>query len=300
MNLNRNNRGDVNLFETLEERKCFADVSYIGGLTQQLTITGSDTVDNITIISFPGGSSKFRVLSGGSQIWQGDSGLVDNVVIDLKGGNDILQMTSEAANIYQDDKVWDLKLGTGNNIARLDYASTLFHKIGGIGDWSINLTSGLNTDDVTVNMGRRLSGSTTLDIDLGSGSDFYTGGIAGNTDDGLTRISVNGGSGNDSLVGGVGPDYLYGANDNDTIRGGAGNDTLLGGAQTDQLFGEEGNDWLDGSANNYIDGAHDTLFGGAGNDTFVQYNLSEDALSDRLFTETVINKGGIVIGPPRR
>jgi Ca2+-binding RTX toxin-like protein len=158
-------------------------------------------------------------------------------------------------------------------VARILLSHTTFRSIG-YGDWAINLDGGGSQDDVTAALGRRASGVTNLTARLGEGTDFFTGGITGNTDDGRTRMKVYGSYGADVLTGGVAPDVLDGGGGNDIIRGGAGDDRLNGGSERDELYGDAGRDYLDG---------------GPGIDTFRQYRggglfglgFSQDRIVDR-------------------
>src|SRR5438477_407434 len=114
-----------------------------------------------------------------------------------------LEQRSLFSNLTYDDQTITL---TGTGTARNDD-----DHIPGVGQ----------VDDVTANLGRRLSGQTNLTARLDEGADFFTGSITGNTDDGKTRMKVYGSYGADVLTGGVGADYLDGGDGPDIIHGGA-------------------------------------------------------------------------------
>lgn len=68
----------------------------------------------------------------------------------------------------------------------------------------------------------------------GSGADSLSGGAGKDT--------ARGGTGNDSIAGGTGNDKLYGDTGNDTLIGGVGNDSLWGGDGSDTFVYKEGDD----------------------------------------------------------
>lgn len=245
-------------------------VSYDGHGT--LTVTGTAGADTVRLVANADNADRFRVEGQqGVVLFQGSSSAIKHVVVDLKDGDDLFELSSGAQDVYY-GKVFDVRLGSGKNVARILLDNTTFRSIGD-GDWTINLTGGGYQDDVTANLGRRASGYTYLNARLDEGADVFTGAITGNTDDGRTKITVDGGYGADTITGSAAADVLNGGGGNDIIHGGAGNDRLNGGAEKDELYGEAGNDYLDGGEDG-VDADEDLLSGGSGVDTFRQYPVA--------------------------
>ncbi len=94
---------------------------------------------------------------------------------------------------------------------------------------------------------------TSIRVDLGNGTNSYTGGP-------LKHTTVYGGSGADTMTGGYATDVFYGNGGDDILNGGGGTDFLFGGAGNDSIHGDDGNDFAWGG-----DG-YDAIYGGAGND----------------------------------
>ena len=99
----------------------------------------------------------------------------------------------------------------------------------------------------------RIDGRGGADFIFGQGGDDTL--IGGTGDD-----EIDGGDGDDQLAGGRGIDRLNGRNGNDTLIGGTGDDSLFGGGGNDLVRGSDGGDLVEGNNGN------DTLFGGGGDD----------------------------------
>ena len=298
---NRRNRNSSqhSAFESLEARLCMSTTSY-DPATRTLTITGTEGPDHVSIITYAE-DGRLRVMDGNAIIRAGNNENFKKIVVDLKGGDDQFELTGGSLKTISVAHDFDIKLGEGVNVARIDMSGTTFYSsiINSVyGDWNINITGGSQRDDVTANLGRRTAAKTTLTAHLGGGTDFFTGSIDGNTDDGLTRMSVFGEAGIDTMTGGVTADTFDGGSDNDIIHGGAGNDKLFGNGGLDQLFGEDGNDSLDGGGLG-LTNDRDILTGGAGRDIFSQYRsgptgaFNQDLITDRESIDIVYNVGGL-------
>jgi Ca2+-binding RTX toxin-like protein len=138
------------------------------------------------------------------------------------------------------------------------------------------------------------AGSKT--INGGNGDDFiYGADDADSLTGGSGNDSIYGSSGNDSLDGGIGNDELFGGTGNDLISGGLGNDELYGDAGDDTLEGGSGNDSIYGrSGNDSISGSEgdDYLAGGDGTDTILG-GAGNDTLTKYLALGNSYLDGGI-------
>ncbi len=158
------------------------------------------------------------------------------------GGNDSLNGTTNADNIYAFGGADQISAGLGNDTV---YA-------GEGDDW---VTSGQGDDLV---LGE--DGNDNLKGD--EGNDLIWGGLGFDTLEGSSgNDNLYGGESNDTLRGGSDSDYLDGGVGNDVIDGGDGDDSLKGGEGDDKLYGGAGNDFFDGGYGfEYFDG-------GTGSDT---------------------------------
>lgn len=199
----------------------------------------------------------------------GDSQDRDFEVFDLRGGNDILNLT------YRDG-------GPGNPG---DYATSAT-VYGGDGNDTLALSTGADSvyggsgSDVIYGGGGldRLwgdAGSTAIDESSGSADTIYSS-------EG-SNATLWGEGGNDVLTGsGEGVETFYGGAGNDTIDNQSGfGDVAYGGSGDDRItiadsaYGGTGNDWIDGGFGGTGVEGQDTIFGDAGNDTLFGYDADD-------------------------
>ncbi len=135
-----------------------------------------------------------------------------------------------------------LTLGSGDDLVSFGDggvfgAITFNGRSGGTAQMFFNGVEALNTgagvDLVNVQDGGP-NGPVNLQINLGAGGDFATGGNGADT--------IIGGSGIDTLSGGGGEDRLDGGVGNDWLAGGNGADRITGGAGADQIVYDETNE----------------------------------------------------------
>ena len=155
------------------------------------------------------------------------------------------------------------------------------------------------------------SGRMIGTIDLGFGSDFYSGAagrlsgklFAGSGNDivigGVDHDWFEGGNGNDALTGNAGNDRLIGDDNNDTLNGGIGNDVLNGGTQNDTLFGGPGNDDLTGGANNDFFVFNTALNAATNRDAVRDFSHVDDTfrLENAIFTKLGGGAGAHQLNP---
>ena len=120
--------------ENLETRLCPA-VTFDGHGT--LTITGGTGADLITITDLNG---EFTVEGAGPPVWHGDTSEIAKLVVDLMGGDDLFEL-KVSGNVH-DPEAFDIDLGDGNNVARLDMGDAIFNTGFPNGNWTIVLKGG--------------------------------------------------------------------------------------------------------------------------------------------------------------
>jgi Ca2+-binding RTX toxin-like protein len=218
----------------------FEQVSPVLGATFNngvLTVTGSDSADNIEIFAKDGTLYVREVVT-------------DLILFSMPYGLPVQQTT-----------------GTIGNAVAFAFPGSQLKSIvvnaNGGDDW-VKVDESLSVP-VTMNGG---SGNDTLMG--GKGADYLNGGTG---DDkilgGGGNDVINGDQGNDLLIGGDGNDIIHGGDGDDYLLGGAGDDWLLGENGDDKLFGEAGNDYLfGGPGQNLMDGGagNDQMYGGDGID----------------------------------
>lgn len=164
-------------------------------------------------------------------------------IVDLGGGNDIVQVLGPPAEIRI---TWStLQTGNGNP----NDSGVLPNEDGGLNirlqaeDSAGNLTGEVSRYD---DEGISFIGAPGITFDLrnlpdgmqrGSGYGIARFGSSGSDDYDDSGVSLNvfhnGGGGDDRLIGGSGADHLVGLDGNDRLEGGAGNDLLVGLAGVD-------------------------------------------------------------------
>ncbi|MFO0841551.1 MAG: calcium-binding protein [Gemmataceae bacterium] len=271
--------------ETLEGRAVPA-VALVNGV---LHITGTPGPDRISLyisvwpvvgdLHGQGGQGPYmNVFGATSEPRDFFTASVQRIIVDLGGGDDMLDAGSHADDIltagyfyppYQPMTVY----GRGGN----DTINT-----GGGDDW---ILGGEGNDTIHGGDGANV-------IQGEAGNDVLRGGSVKGCVlwGGPGNDTLYGGYGNDGLDGGPGADKLFGEGGNDALRcgpgddeadggpgddglaGEAGADRLLGGTGRDQLFGGPGADALDGGdGNDILTGGvgADVLTGGDGADVFL-------------------------------
>ena len=223
-----------------------SDIRVLNGV---LSITGSDTRDEITII---------------------------------EDGNDLIIVSQGVESVIPRADVSSYLFRAGNGDDLFENRSSVSGTIlGGSGDDV--LIGGSGTDTIHGEDGNdRLEGRDGNDFIFGDeGDDIILGG------DGEDRLRS--GDGDDTIEGGDGNDLIIGGAGNDKLHGGFGGDTIVGGLGDDELFGDEGNDGIRGEAGNDLvrgglgddilfgDEGRDEVFGDAGLDR-IRGGLGEDRL----------------------
>jgi Ca2+-binding RTX toxin-like protein len=245
-----------------------------GGTTADVLVAGNandfifwdyETTDGLSVSN---SSTRARLYTGA------DDNDRDFEVFDLRGGNDILNLT------YNEG-------GSGGDPNGYATNATVY---GGSGNDTLALSTGAD----------RVYGGSDGDVIFGGGGLDRLWGDAGSTDIDEATGSADtirssegasatlwGEGGNDLLFGsGEGIETFYGGGGNDTIDnisgfgdlafGGSGNDRII---TADTAYGGTGDDRIDGG--NAGDEGSDTLFGDAGDDT-----LSGNDANDKLYGGT--------------
>ena len=132
----------------------------------------------------------------------------DLIYAKLEAGNDELEVSAEASEMFSTATVEDVDGGSGNDRIRLGY--------GGIADGG--------------------AGDDYLDADA---DPFARSAIL---EGGTGSDRVTGSSAPDELTGGLGDDVVRGRRGRDRVNGGTGEDRLYGGAGPDRLSDEDGGD----------------------------------------------------------
>jgi Ca2+-binding RTX toxin-like protein len=285
------------------------------GTAAHLTLeTAWDSIKNIRLDDFTGSKltvKKFVNVAADWSDWTSDADLTldgaKRSTIDFGSGDDTLLVLANSNNAGWDN-VHDIGTGAGDDrvfirASAVDYA---------------NETYG-TTYDPSITLSR---------VDLGDGTDRFSGGVGSDTVDGGTgndKMSgrrgsdaleggdgndvVRGAAGDDTLSGDDGDDHLYGHRGRDTLRGGAGEDRLSGGDRADLLFGgagedriagDQGHDVLKGEAGDdwlYGGLGKDWLFGGAGDDV-LRGGAGSDSLKGGGGEDLYVLDGSCLIGGP--
>ena len=248
----------------------------------QLTVTGSASADNVTVLNsgtavttalvLSGGAGNDRLdasAAGGSVVLNGDAGndtLLDSPQADVLNGGADADTLIATVGPSQDLTLSDTQLvnGTTDTVTSVEQAMLN-------GDAAANLITAVGFNGATTILAG--AGNDTVfgakgddSIEGGDGADFING-LDGN-DTGLGQ------GGADTVFGGNGLDSLVGGDDDDLVDGQSDNDIVLGGPGDDLLFGREGDDFLES------EGGDDDFFGGPGNDV-----INGGGDNDRLFGE---------------
>jgi hypothetical protein len=182
-------------------------------ITGQITITGSEFRDNITISSL--NNPAHIEARGGDDYIATSQG---NDVISGGAGNDTIQ-AMDGENIVWGDEFGEPEALPGGN----DF-----------------ITTGAGNDVI-------YGGGGNDRLNAGDGHDYVHGGAG---DDQLSGQGgddrLYGSGGNDTLAGDQGNDLLLGGAGNDTLLGRAGSDVIIGGAGADQLLGDVDHDLMVG------------------------------------------------------
>ncbi len=253
-------------------RAVVTGVTLVDGTLYVIGTRGQDDVD-ITIGSDHGGIETLKVKTqldgnGTHEVDTFDPNLVDQIVIRMRNGNDIVHIHRDVAidAIVHGGGGNDILLsGRGNDELRGGRGDDVL--VGGAGEDKLY---GGSNDDLLI-------GGVGMDtLSGGSGKDTVSGGLG---DDVLM-----GGRGDDLLIAGAGDDIAHGGSGDDILYGGAGQDTLRGGTGNDIIFGEFGDDHLMGGRGNDVLVAGrgddklrggsdaDILIGGIGNDSLTGGN----------------------------
>ena len=233
--------------ENLERRLLLDAVIEPDGI---LRVTGTADADAV-VLAIRGTVPKVHVAIG-NDAWRFNPAHVTSIQIDLKEGNDRLDIGKSMGGVY-------VLGGLGEDTI-----------IGGAG--ADTLVSGGGKDLVLGGFGDdRIDGGPTADRLFGEdGNDRIYGGEANDHMEGGGAVDrlfgetgndvMAGGSSNDKLYGNEGDDVLLGMGQNDLLNGGEDDDLVLGGEGGDNLHGADGDDTLDGEK------ADDSVFGGNGFD----------------------------------
>ena len=212
-----------------------------------LRVTGTDAADFIFVYQ---NASRYYVY-GSADSYSASS--VREIVIDAKGGNDVVRLDSQIVSSWQ-----------------------------AITTPQVTVYGGAGSDTVFGSEGKDLIfGGDGIDVLFGHGGHDYLDG--GADTDYLYGNSGNdtlaGDTGNDILFGQEGADFLIGGDGNDYMLGGAGDDWLDGSRDYDWLLGEEGNDYLfDDLGTNYFVGGAGTNYNLAAHFGWFDMNLSDAQL----------------------
>lgn len=270
-----------------------------------LVITGADTNDWVSLTAVgtsPTGSTGIKVQATLNNQWY-DLTFARSfalVRIDVKGGNDAVQMASgltlradvragEGNNYVQtargDDVVTagdgndDINTGAGNDVVNAGNGNNYVD----VGDGDNVVTTGTQDDQIRAGIGydRIIAGGGNDGISVGDGGSLVMAG------DG--NLWFQGGDGADVLVAGAGShsietfagdDVITTGDGNTYVNAGAGNDVVKTGSGNDSIEAGDGDDLIDaGDGDNYVSGGsgRDVLIGGAGHD-----NLSGGPGNDLL------------------
>lgn len=145
--------------------------------------------------------------------------------------NDVLIGDNRAHSYLNGGDGDDLIIGRGDG--------DNFH--GGQGNDTLDGSEGIN-DNANYNTGQEFTG-VNVNLDTGIATDGQ-----GGTDTLIGIEGVNGSVFDDVLVGNASPNFITGAQGNDSLEGGDGNDNLHGDDGNDVLDAGLGNDWLSGGA----------------------------------------------------
>ena len=285
----------------------------------ELVGAGTDTLNNIQVLSLTGGASN-NTFDG--------SAFTGRLFLNGRGGQDTLTGGPGADRLFGGSGR-DLIVGGNGGDALFGQGGNLDTLIGGEGNDKLN--GGIGNDDLSGGSGDdTLSGEAGHDsLDGGEGDDlvkersdgnvtvtdvlltdggntdaltsvetaYLKGGNSSNLFDGSAfsgDMTLIGSGGNDTLKGGAGSDYLSGNIGNDSIVGNGGDDILKGMRGNDTLAGQIGGDWLDGgSGNDWLDGgsSDDWLDGGSGDDS-LHGSVGNDSLYGRIGDDILIGGDG--------
>jgi len=193
----------------------------------------------------------------------------DFEVFDLRGGNDILNLTYRNAgsgNPGDYDGSVTVYGGSGNDILALSYGADLVY--GGTGSDTIYGGGGLDRlwgDD----------GSTAIDESIGSADTIYSreGANATLWGEGGNDVLTGSGEGIETFYGGAGDDTINNwSGFGDVAYGGSGNDRII---TADTAYGGTGNDWIDGGFGGTGVEGRDSIWGDEGNDTIFGYDAND-------------------------
>ena len=185
----------------------------ISGPAETLTVTASDSDDDLVLEVDPADSSRLTLTSSGTIETPEFAMPMTSLTIELNSGNDILTIgdvgTFDLGKLTVD--------GDGPGAAGTDM-----------------IRIARDTDMVLTDSDLMVGGDTIGLVGVEAAE--LTGGGSANALDasGFTGdVTLSGQGGDDTLVGGSGNDQLFGGPGNDTLDGGPGNDLLIGGADDD-------------------------------------------------------------------
>ena len=249
------------------------NVTVVGGSgNDSVVMSGSDEADDLLLeVGVASDGIELTTLLNMSTVEDGNRGRdfllaegVENVEVDLKGGDDSLIVDSLRRAELEFPMV-HVDLGNGND--RLNASSLTFGINADGGGGHDLLETGSGNDSIDGGAGRdTINAGAGHDLVYGSSQDDWINGESGND-------TLIGDSGNDQLDGGDGDDSILGLNGDDLIFGADGDDIVNTGAGADSAYGGDGADWMMGhvASDDWFDGGDgaDTIVGLGGNDTLI-------------------------------
>jgi hypothetical protein len=266
--------------ESLEERQLLNGAPISASLSgSTLTVRGSQSNDNIQINDDGTHVQVFAFQPAGSSTSLGVFTNISNIVVDTRGGNDLVRYMIQGTNPLQIGQPGNVainhnltaSLGSGNDrfeanvvaTLQLPNVATTLSSLGSGSHLSMNVSGGAGDDVALFRAGIIGANSSLLfKFDGGAGNDNFTTqyGIPGVGQQANTsvRLVFTGDAGNDQAVVSVLGDLTSTSELSEDLEGGAGNDSIF------SLF-NQGN--MDGSVDLFTDG-------GAGNDKiFADYEM---------------------------
>src|SRR5262245_2809351 len=184
--------------EALEVRDCPAVSVLFDNATHTLTITGDKYANNVNLVIDDLNNQLKLTADGASQTFKSSD--VWKIKLDLKGGNDNLQVALADGSNFVYGKNIDAQLGNGQDSAYFDIyhgshiGATLYSSL------RINVYGGDDNDTVVGNFGRKQGGQLYFQAYMGKGDDTAQAAVWGDVT-GIADVFFNlqGQDGNDSL-----------------------------------------------------------------------------------------------------
>jgi hypothetical protein len=191
--------------EGMEPRDCPACVVYQAG--GAVHVVGDDAANTVVISETgthpPFISGRLTITADGMSTFF-PAASVRRIVVQTRGGDDVVTFTSSAAAGNDGISSLSLNLGTGNDVADLTVSRNTLAPPDFVGTWNLTVSGSTGDDAVVMRFGRIDYHAIRIQANLGDGNDTFAALFGGpiaeaNGKRALIRLSVQGGAGDDSM-----------------------------------------------------------------------------------------------------